>query len=32
MEMESIQKKGLLSEVDRELLKALLNPNGKSST
>jgi DNA-binding Lrp family transcriptional regulator len=30
--MESIQKKGLLSEVDRELLKALLNPNGKSST
>ena len=30
--MGSIQKKELLSEVDRELLKALLNPNGKSSS
>jgi DNA-binding Lrp family transcriptional regulator len=30
--MGSIQKKELLSEVDRELLKVLLNPNGKSSS
>jgi DNA-binding Lrp family transcriptional regulator len=30
--MESIQNKGFLSEVDRELLKELLNPNGKSSS
>jgi DNA-binding Lrp family transcriptional regulator len=30
--MGSLQKKELLSEVDRELLKVLLNPNGKSSS
>src|SRR5919198_429394 len=30
--MGSIQKKGFLSEVDRELLKTLLNPNGRSSS
>jgi Lrp/AsnC family transcriptional regulator for asnA, asnC and gidA len=30
--MGSIQKKEFLSEVDRELLKALLNPNGRSSS
>ena len=30
--MRSIQNKGFLSEVDRELLKELLNPNGRSSS
>ncbi|MFL6411808.1 MAG: hypothetical protein ACJ71K_11285 [Nitrososphaeraceae archaeon] len=28
----SIQNKEFLSEVDRELLKVLLNPNGRSSS
>ena len=30
--MRSIQRKEFLSEVDRELLKVLLNPNGRSSS
>jgi DNA-binding Lrp family transcriptional regulator len=30
--MKSSQNKELLSEIDRKLLKALLNPNGKSSS
>ena len=30
--MGSIQNKEFLSEVDRELLKVLLNPNGRSSS
>jgi DNA-binding Lrp family transcriptional regulator len=30
--MRSSQNQELLSEIDRELLKALLNPNGKSSS
>jgi DNA-binding Lrp family transcriptional regulator len=30
--MRSIQRKETLSEVDRELLKVILNPNGRSSS